>query len=80
MRSGHAWLFVADADAIIVAAGRAADLRARHGRSRAVALAQVLRGRGLFLAGFPDEARTLMLAATAELEAEPWTRHRRGNG
>ncbi|MBF4767086.1 AAA family ATPase [Nocardioides agariphilus] len=71
MRSGHASLALGDGHAIIAAASRAADLRARHGRTREVALAQVLRGRGLFLSGRADEARTLMLAATAELEAEP---------
>jgi class 3 adenylate cyclase/tetratricopeptide (TPR) repeat protein len=71
MRSGHAWLSLADARAIIHAAGQAAELRRRHGRTREVALAEVLRGRGLFLSGRPDEARALMLAATAELEAEP---------
>ena len=71
MRSGHASLAIGDGEAIIAAAVRAAELRGRHGRSREVALAQVLRGRGLFLTGRPDEARTLMLAATAELETEP---------
>ncbi len=71
MRSGFACLTIADGQGVVNAASRAAELRARHGRSRAVAMAQVLRGRGLFLLGRPEEARTLMLAATAELEAEP---------